>query len=240
MTHSTSSNKIGTLQETSLHAALKQHYCEVGDRIEEKVAGYVIDIVREDLLIEIQTSNFSSMRKKLADLLKENRVRLVHPIAKEKWIVRESLDGQKVLGRRRSPKQQDYINVFEELVSIGHLLRHSNLELDVLLVQEEEVRRHDGRGSWRRRGWSIVDHRLLSILGSRVFRKAEDYLTFIPHDLEQPFTNSDLAKSASIPQRLAGKMTYTLRRMGVLTTPGKRGRAALFALLPKFRHNPQR
>jgi hypothetical protein len=233
---SSSSNKIGTLQETSLHASLKNHYSRPGDKLEEKVAGYVIDIIQDSLLIEIQTSNFSSMRKKLANLLKDHKVKLVHPIARDKWIVRESPDGQTVIGRRRSPKRLQFINVFEELVSIGHLLGHSNFELEVILIQEEEIRRHDGRGSWRRRGWSIIDHKLLDILESRIFNRPEDYLSFLPEDLEEPFTNADLAKSAMISRRLAEKMTYALRKMGVLSIAGKRGRANLFIRLPKYRH----
>ena len=36
-----------------LHASLKAWYAEAGDRFEVAVDGYVIDLVRDDLLIEI-------------------------------------------------------------------------------------------------------------------------------------------------------------------------------------------
>ena len=96
---------IGKLWERSLHSALKDWYALPEDQLEEKVDGFHIDIVRGSLLIEIQTSNFSSQRKKLKTLIAKHRVRLIFPIAKEKWIVRLSGDGVKRLGRRKSPRR---------------------------------------------------------------------------------------------------------------------------------------
>jgi hypothetical protein len=46
---------IGQLNEKALHASLKQWYARPGDRFEVAVGGFVIDIVRAELLIEIQT-----------------------------------------------------------------------------------------------------------------------------------------------------------------------------------------
>ena len=50
---------IGTLNEGSLHAALKLWYADPGDLVEHPVDGYVIDLVRDDLLIEVQTGGFA-------------------------------------------------------------------------------------------------------------------------------------------------------------------------------------
>jgi hypothetical protein len=54
---------IGLLNEKPLHASLKQWYARPGDRFEVPVDGFVIDVVRDDLLIEIQTRNFSSLKR---------------------------------------------------------------------------------------------------------------------------------------------------------------------------------
>jgi hypothetical protein len=59
---------IGLLNEKPLHASLKQWYARPGDRFEVPVDGFVIDIVRGRLLIEIQTRNFASTRAKLIKL----------------------------------------------------------------------------------------------------------------------------------------------------------------------------
>ena len=85
-------NQIGTLQESSLHAALKAHYRQPGDQLETLVDGYVVDIVQPDLLIEIQTANFTAIRSKLRKLVKSHNLKLVYPIARDKWIVRIESD----------------------------------------------------------------------------------------------------------------------------------------------------
>ena len=61
-------NGVGTLNEKPLHAALKERLALPGDRFEVDVDGYVIDIVRGDCLIEIQTRNVSAIKRKLAAL----------------------------------------------------------------------------------------------------------------------------------------------------------------------------
>src|SRR5262245_49932452 len=74
---------IGTLRETSLHAALKQWYARPADDVEAEVDGYVVDLRRGDTLIEIQTCNFAAIRRKLLALVERHPVRLLHPIASE-------------------------------------------------------------------------------------------------------------------------------------------------------------
>ncbi len=56
---------IGLLNEKPLHASLKEWYAQPGDRFEQPVDGYVVDVVREGLLLEIQTANFSSIKTKM-------------------------------------------------------------------------------------------------------------------------------------------------------------------------------
>jgi hypothetical protein len=84
---------IGLLNERSLHASLKAWYSQPGDRFEVPVDGYVVDIVRDEVLLEIQTGNFSAIKSKLATLVSSHQVRLIYPIAMEKWVVRAPADG---------------------------------------------------------------------------------------------------------------------------------------------------
>src|SRR5215212_5865005 len=96
---------IGVLNEKPLHASLKQWYARPGDRFEVAVGGFVIDIVRAELLIEIQTGSFAAIRSKLTNLVQSHQVRLIYPIAQEKWIVRPATDERQRVVRRRSPKK---------------------------------------------------------------------------------------------------------------------------------------
>jgi len=222
MTDNASPPHIGTLGEKSLHAALKRWYARPGDQFEVQVDDFVIDIVRGEMLIEIQTRHFSAMRRKLERLLPHHPVRVIHPIAREKWIVRETGAGG-FLKRRKSPKRGRIEDVFRELVRIPDLLTHPHLTLEVLFTQEEEIWRDDGKGSWRRKRWSIHDRRLLAVVDNAIFTSPADYLALLPADLPRPFTNRDLATALDLRLDLARKMTYALRKAELLALAGKRG-----------------
>lgn len=220
---------IGTLRETELHAALKRHYAYSGDQLEVAVDGYIADIVRGGEIIEIQTHNFAALKRKLLSLLERQQVRLVYPIAQAKWITRLDADRKSVLGRRKSPKRGALEDVFSELVSLPELMAHPRFTLDVVLIHEDEIR-CPRTGRTRRRGseWRVCNRRLLQVVDSVVFTDPGDFRRFIPADLAQPFTSRDLAVALQRPEYLAHKITYCLRKMGVLTTVGKRRRAWLY------------
>ncbi|HDZ16995.1 MAG TPA: hypothetical protein ENI29_12715 [bacterium] len=225
------SNHIGTLQESSLHAALKIWYKKPGDKLEEPFENYLIDIVRDDLLIEIQTKNFSAIKKKITNLIQHNKMCLVHPISQDKWIINIDIQSNKILRRRLSPLHRSYIDIFEELIRIPDLISNPNLTIEIFLVQTEEIRKNDGKGSWRRRGWSICDKKLIGVLGKKEFNNPYDFLDFIPKSLDVPFTNFELAQSLNKPLRLARKMSYCLRKMGLIKVIGKKGNALIFDYL---------
>jgi hypothetical protein len=221
-------SSIGLLQESSLHAALKTWYARPGDRFEVPVDGFVVDIVRDGLLIEIQTRNFSALKAKLNRLVERYRVRLLYPVAREKWIIRMDAGGKKQISRRKSPRRGTVEHLFLELVRIPALASHPNLSLEVLLTREEELWQDDGRGSWRRKGWSIADRRLVEVVGSIPLNGPEDFRALLPATLPRPFTTGDLALAIGQPTYLAGKMAYCLRQMGAIEIAGKRGRSWLY------------
>lgn len=223
-------NNIGLLNEQPLHAALKEWYARPEDRLEVSVNGFVIDVVRGDLLVEVQTGNFASVKPKLMELTNAHAVRLVHPIAQEKWIVKLAKDGSGPTSRRKSPKRGKVEDVFWELVSFPELLSNPNFSLEVLLIQEEEVRRYEGKRRWWRRGWVTEERRLLEVLQRRLFETPADIGVLLPTGLREPFTTEDLADATDCRRKLAQKMAYCLRKMGVIEQVGKRGRANLYAI----------
>ena len=218
---------IGLLNEKPLHASLKQWYARPGDRFEVAVDGFVIDIVRDDLLIEIQTGSFASIKSKLANLARSRQVRLVYPIVQEKWIVRSATDGRGGAVRRKSPKRGRLEDLFWEMVSIPQLLSNRNFSLEVLMIREEELRRFAGKRTWRRRGWAVEERRLLEVLGQRSFGEPADWLGLLPEGLET-FTKRDLATGMDTGRELAQKMAYCLRKGRVIELIGKQGRAQLY------------
>jgi hypothetical protein len=216
---------IGTLREKPLHASLKRWYARPDDRLEVPVDGYVIDLVRGDLLIEVQTRGFSAMKQKATALLGlGHRLRIVHPIPIDRWIVKVDADGT-VLSRRRSPKHGNPSDIFAELVSFPDLMAHPHLEVEVLLTIEEEHRRHTPNRSWRRKGWTIVERRLIEVVDTLLLRHIKDLTSLLPDDLPETFTTADIAERLGRPRRAAQQMAYCLRKVGAIVAVGKRGNA---------------
>ena len=214
---------IGTLRERPLHASLKRWYAEPGDRTEVAVDGYVIDVVRADVLIEVQTRGLSSARHKVAALLaRGHRLRVIYPIAVDTWIVKFEADGS-ALSRRRSPRHGIPSDVFAELVSVATLLADPNLEFDLVLIEMEERRFHAPDGPWRRKGWTVEERRLIEILGTLPLRGVADLAGLLPPGLSETFTTADLALQLGRPRRLAQQMAYCLQRVEAIDAVGKRG-----------------
>jgi hypothetical protein len=223
-------SSIGLLNEKPLHASLKEWYAQPGDQFEVTVDGFVIDIVRDELLLEIQTGNFASIKSKLMKLVRAHQIRLIYPIAQEKWIVKQAKDNGGGVIRRKSPKRGRVEDLFWEMVSFPHLIVNPNFSLEVLLIREEEVRRYEGKRNWRRRGWVTEERRLLGVVDRKLFEEAADLQMLLPDKLGESFTTSDLVEAMGISKRLAQKMAYCLHEASVIELIGKRGRANLYGV----------
>jgi hypothetical protein len=206
---------INIENEFSLHASLKRWFSRPDDRFEVKVGRYIADIMRGNGIIEIQTRNFSSIKGKLKALAKKHPVTLIHPIASERWLVYIAPNGSRN-ERRKSPRRGEPADIFKELVYIPKLINHQNFKLKVVMIKEEEIRKRDGMGAWRRKGISIKDRRLLDVVDVHEFQHCQDFLRFIPTELDDPFTNKQLAKALDISLNEATRMTWCLRKMMAL------------------------
>jgi len=213
--------------QTSLHESIKHWYSKPDDKLEVWVDGYLIDIVRGKLLVEVQTGNFSSIKEKIRDLIRTHFVKIVHPVTVNKWIIRLDAHREKV-SQRKSPRKGRLEDVFLELVYMPTIWRSTNLSLEVLLIDAEEVLIDDGKGSWRRKYWSVQDKRLITINERETYTKPTDFLKLLSDNLPNKFTTNHIAETSGINLNIARKMAYTLRKMKVIEKIGKQGRATLY------------
>ncbi len=218
---------IGGLNETELHEQLKHHFAGTNGRVEQEVDGFVVDVVLETELVEIQTRGVGKLRRKILALTPANNLRIVLPVAQETQLIKRSVTGE-LLSSRRSPKRGSIESAFRELASIADLLPRKNLTIEVLLVTAVETRVDDGKGSWRRHGVSIEARALTEIVERHEFRKRTDYLALLPEALPSTFTNADLCETAGLRYAVAQPITSSLRKMGAITLAGKRGRELLY------------
>lgn len=223
-------HQIGQLNEQPLHHGLKHYFAGGGGATEVHLAGYVIDVVLGEQLIEIQTGNFSAIRQKMKSLVRAYPVRLVYPVAVEKWLIKEPKpgegDGQT---RRKSPKRGRVIEVFDELVSFPELMRDPNFSLEIALIREEDIREYQEDRRWRQNGWKTTERRLLEVVECKTYLTPTELARLLPDELPRHFTTAEIAEEMRVSRRLAQKTAYCLRQMGVLTAIGKRGRSNLYA-----------
>ena len=217
---------------TDLHVALQRWYAGDDGLIEADVDGYRADVLRDGVIYEIQTGSFTAIRDKLRKLAKKHAVVLVHPVPQVKFIVKlDPVTGEK-LSVRRSPKRGRPAHIFNELLYLRKVIKAENITLEIVMTVERELRCDDGEGSWRRRGVSIVGRELLAIVGRMRFEEPADLLALLPEDLPERFTTGDLRELLGLPPRVAGKMAWGLRKLGLIRKVGKQGNAIVYRRKP--------
>jgi hypothetical protein len=223
---------INLYSEYNLHSQLKSYLAEPGDRLEARVEGRVVDLLRSGgEIVEVQTGSLGKIVPKVVALAASGRrVRVVHPVEVEREIRRLDPKTEELLSTRRSPKRGDLYSVFDELVRAPGLIASRNVTLEVLLVRAAEVKIRDGTGSWRRRGDRTVDRELVEVLSARSFRTRAQWLALIPKSLPPPWSSSSLGEALGIDPDRARKILYSFARAGLVAEDGKEGRRKLYAL----------
>ena len=204
---------IGMQKEKTLHAVLK--YCEEPDidHQEIPVGNFIADILTGDgRIVEIQTANMNAMRDKLTYFLPLYPVKIVYPIS------------------YRSPRKGSFYQAFRELYKIRPFLTHENLSLDLLLLDMEEYRLQDGWGRDGKRGSHRYDRIPVSIVSEILLERPEDYMIFIPPDLEEPFTSRSFAQAAGIPSAISSTILLLLMELGQVDRIGKKGNSYLYTV----------
>ena len=83
---------IGEFNERSLHRSLKERYAVVGSATEQAIEGFVVDVVNGGHIVEVQTGSFWPLKNKLQRLLNAYSVTLVHPVSRDRYIVKVTVD----------------------------------------------------------------------------------------------------------------------------------------------------
>ncbi len=222
---------IGTYGEKTVHAVLKNYFEAYTDSHEQKIGGFVADIVGEDGIIEIQTADFGKLRKKLEAFLSVSRVTVVYPIARQKWIVPIDPDTGEQGKKRKSPITGKPWDVFPELYKIKPFLAHENFRLCIVMLDVTEYRRPpetDGLKRGRRRGYVRYDRVPVELADEIHINSKEDWGYFIPHGLPEEFTSSDFGKLNGAGRQYASYILNVLAAAGAVKIIGKKGNSFLY------------
>lgn len=212
--------------ETALHRQLKSRFGpEAGGRSEVTLSGFRIDAIDPDgSLVEVQSGALGPLRKKLARLLVEHRIRVVKPVVVSKRVVRRAKGAGPDVSSRLSPKRGAAIDVFDDLVGLIRLFPHPNLRIDVMEVAIDEVR--VSRRRWP--GYAVVDRRLREAGATTRLEGSADLWRLVPAFLPERFTTVELAEAIDRPMPFAQRVAYCLRVGGAADAVGKLGNRIIY------------
>ena len=211
--------------ENTLHHQLKEIYREENSEIEVKLGRYRIDVINGKRLVEIQRSGLSSIRRKIKNLCDDGfLVDVVKPVVARKKLVKLTRKNGRPTDSRWSPRKNDILNFFDELLYFTEVFPHPNLKMIVPLITVEEIRYPgQGRKRWRRKGSFLVkDRKMLELLESHEFSTVGDLQKLLPK-LPKQWGTLELARAMSIRRSEAQKIAYVLRKTGTAKEVGKRG-----------------
>lgn len=208
---------IGILGEKTLHAMLKLWLDDDPTHHEIPLPqGSVADIFDGERIVEIQTANFTALRKKLEKLLDTYPVTVVHPLVRVKWVSWIDPETGEITKPRRSGRRGTFTDAGKQLIYLLPLLSHPHLTMQLVLLDVEERRLLDGWGNGGKRGSHRAD-RLPLALGETVTLTAPaDYAALLPPDLPAPFTAAEFGKAARLQGRNLQGTLKVLVTLGVL------------------------
>lgn len=222
---------IGTLSEKTVHAILKNYYEPDEEKQEIPIENYVADIFSDGEIMEIQTRQFNKMRNKLSAFLPLYPVTIVYPIPREKWIIWIDEESGELSQKRKSPAKGNVYLAFIELYKIKMYLKNPNLRVKLVLMDMEEYKLLNGWSRDKKKGSSRYDRIPTELVEEVDITRIEDYMQFVPYDLEEEFTSKEFAKAAHIPVKLAQTVLNILYDLGTVTRTGKNGREYLYTVL---------
>lgn len=237
---------INTYNETSLHRTLKDFYAvqNEGAQKEVPVGPYIADILlKNGGIIEIQTGTLTSLAPKIAYFLAEKRkIRVVHPLAVEKFI--ETFDSVKnIVRRKKSPKKLTLPSAFRELTKLYPFLLDRNFTLEIVesVITEERidygsVEKSDNRRRRFRKTWNKTGKRLDEMGRTRVLHGKAAWKKLLPPALlkkDAVFTGTEFYKEIAGIYPKAKKedsniMLWVYTKMGFFERCGKQGKAYIY------------
>ena len=173
--------------------------------------------------------NVKRCRKVLAVFLEEYHVTVVYPCAYNKWISWIDPESGDISAKRKSPRHYTEYDAFFELYKIKNLLKHPNLSVHLVLMDIEEYKLLNGWNYTGKRGATRYDRVPLGVRKIVELDRPEDYMQFVPIDLEDEFIVKDFAKAAMVHEDTARLSLNILNYLGVVRRVGKKGNAYVYS-----------
>lgn len=219
---------IGTLNENTLHSQLKQHYCPANAQVEYILeSGYVADIFSFDdkRIIEIQTGNFSNMKRKLETITKTHSVELVYPISVNTYIRTLNEDNSE-RSLNKSPLHGSIFQICEELTAIANLLHNKNLSIRVVFIESITTKIDDKKGRSRYKNPRIINKELIKIVREEFYPTMIALVETMLDMLGEKFSTEDIKQKGY--KRRANYVIWFYKSLHLIEECGKVGNLKLY------------
>lgn len=230
---------INTFNENSLHKTLKDIYAYRYEGLtEQQFDKFICDIVcKNNLIIEIQTSNLSKLTEKISCLLNTHKVILVYPMPILTYIKSFDINGNHKC-TRKSPKKKNIYYIFGELFTLYKLLDNKNFTLIILPIIETKEKHYTkepvqtfNKSRRFRKDWLITNKILTEMKDEILITKLSDLLAFLPKDLPEFFSSKELSKTEVGIN--ANKMLWVLKKAELIEFVKKENRFDYYQIKTK-------
>ena len=194
-------NQITTYMERSLHKSLKTYFCPDEAKHGLKIGRHVADACDGNTIFEIQTGNFSPLRKKLQFYLENTDfdIVVVRPIAQNRRIFWLDEMGELKKAPRLSSKHENIANGIADIYYIKEFLDNPRLSFCFVLMEIDEIRLLDGYGRQKKIRATSVDRVAGEIYSLHYIKDVEDVRNAIfPLLPDEPFGREELSKSLKL------------------------------------------
>ena len=212
---------IGTYNERSMHAFLKQ-YIEPDTTCHEVPVGrFVADICNGEEICEIQTSQVFRMREKLTHFLEHSRVTLVCPLIRRHYTAKYDVETGEFLSVRRTSRRGYPQDLAADLSPIRDLLPSENLRVWVPYLDVTDLRPFTEKGKRGKKTDTIPRE----LADAWYLTEPRDLLALLPENLSDGFTTRDVALAAGCHLESAQSLMTLLHHFSLVTRErnGNRG-----------------
>jgi len=216
-------SSIGTYNERSMHAFLKQYIEPDTNYHEVPVGRFVADICNGEEICEIQTSQVFRMRAKLTHFLEHSRVTLVCPLIRRHYTAKYDPETGEFLSVRITPRRGYPQDIALSLSPIRDLLANDNLRVWVPYLDVTDLRPFTEKGKRGKKTDTIPRE----LADAWYITCPRDLLQFLPENLADGFTTKDVALAAKCHLDSAQSLMTLLHHFSLVTRErqGNRGYA---------------
>lgn len=222
-------NGIGTMAEKSVHATLKYYFAPNEKYHEVKIGTFIADICMDGEIIEIQTRQFYSMKKKLETyLINDYDVTIVYPVCEENTIIWIDTETGELSKSRKVKQKKKYNQILVEMYGIRELLTDGRIHFAIVKLETEDYRYLDGFGKDKKIRATKTDKYPVDLIDDIRIDGIEDYKMFLPEDLPDRFDAKTFGKLTGLSGGDENTGLRVLETVGVVQKEGKEGRKFIY------------